>query len=353
VLLVLTVGLVFGHGERAFATPLRRPFVVTPYLIWASVRFGPRGAVLATFASSAGAIVATALERDALSASELHDRLLELQCFMAVAAVTFLILGAAVAERRRLLEFERTAREEALRAVQMRDDFLAIASHELRTPLTPLKLQLDGLIRAFHGDPRMKDRLERAARQAERLARLTDELLDVSRITAGRLELAPKRLELGELVAELLEQHREDASRAGSTLTFERPREEIWVHWDRARLAQAVSGLMENAIRYGLGKPIEVTLAEVEGTVEVAVRDEGVGIESSAHGRIFERFERAAGARGVGGLGLGLYVVRAIARAHGGDVTVSSTQGAGSVFTLRLPRTVEVRRGAQPSSVTL
>jgi signal transduction histidine kinase len=216
-----------------------------------------------------------------------------------------------------------------------------------------LKLQLDGLIRAFHGDPRMKDRLERAARQAERLARLTDELLDVSRITAGRLELAPKRLELGELVAELLEQHREDASRAGSTLTFERPREEIWVHWDRARLAQAVSGLMENAIRYGLGKPIEVTLAEVEGTVEVAVRDEGVGIESSAHGRIFERFERAAGARGVGGLGLGLYVVRAIARAHGGDVTVSSTQGAGSVFTLRLPRTVEVRRGAQPSSVTL
>jgi signal transduction histidine kinase len=346
VLLVLTVAFVFGHGEGAFATPIGRPFVVTPYLIWATVRFGPRGAVLATFVASAGAIVATALQRDGLSPAKLHDRLLELQCFMAIAAVTFLILGAAIAERWHLLELEREAHAEALRAVRVRDDFLAIASHELRTPLTPLKLQLDGLIRAFDGDARMKDRLERAARQADRLARLTEQLLDVSRISAGRLELNPERFELGELIVGLLEQQREDANRAGSTISFERPATPTWVRWDRERSAQAFSGLIANAIRYGRGKPIEVTLVEAGGLMGVEVRDHGIGIESTAHARIFERFERGVTARGHGGLGLGLYLVREIVRAHGGDVIVSSTPGIGSVFTLRLPREIGVGSGA-------
>jgi signal transduction histidine kinase len=345
VLLVLTVAFVFGHGEGAFATPIRRPFVVMPYLIWATARFGPRGAVLATFVASAGAILATALQPDELSATKLHDRLLELQCFMAVAAVTFLILGAAVAERGRLLAFERAAHAEALRAVRVRDDFLAIASHELRTPLTPLKLQLDSLIRAFDGDARIKERLERAARQTERLVRLTEDLLDVSRITAGRLELEPQRLDLGELVSELLERHREEASRAGSSVSFDRPGAPTWVRWDRARTLQAVSGLITNAIRYGRGKPIEVKIVEAAELVSVAVKDQGVGIEPSAHERIFERFERAAAARGYGGLGLGLYLVREIAKAHGGDITLSSTPDIGSVFTLRLPREIVQRSG--------
>ncbi len=350
-LLVLTVGLAFGHGEGVFGSPFRRPFVVTPYLIWATVRFGPRGATVATFIASAGAIAATALQRNALTATLLHDRLLELQCFMAVASVTFLILGAAVAERRRLLEFERAAHAEALRAIRVRDDFLAIASHELRTPLTPLKLQLDGLIRAFDGDARLKERLVRASRQTERLARLTDELLDVSRIASGRLEIETERLDLTEIVVELLDHLGEDAARAGSPLHFERI-EPTWVCWDRARTGQAVTGLLSNAIRYGRGKPIDVAITETTNTVEVIVRDQGVGIEPAAHTRIFERFERAAAARAYGGLGLGLYVVREIARAHGGDVSVSSTPGVGSVFTLRLPRNVNPDSGAtaEPAS---
>jgi signal transduction histidine kinase len=340
VLLVLTVAFVFDHDHGAFASPIRRPFLVTPYFIWAALRFGPRGATLATFIASAGAIAATAWQRGALSATELHDRLLELQCFMAVAAVTFLVLAAAVAERRRLLELERAAHAEARRAVQVRDDFLAIASHELRTPLTPLRLQLDGLVRAFDGDARLKDRLERAARQTERLARLTDDLLDVSRMAAGRLDLDVERFDAAPLIAEALELYREDAVRAGSTLTFERP-DPIWVVWDRARAVQAVSAMLSNAIRYGEGKPIVVTLRRDEGHVELTVLDHGVGIEPGAQARIFERFERAASARAYGGLGLGLYVAREIAQAHGGEVSVTSTPARGSSFTLRLP--VEVR----------
>lgn len=349
-LLLSTVAFVFAHGEGAFGTPLRRPVVVMPYLIWATVRFGPRGAIVATFLASAGAIAATALQRGALTTVALHDRLLELQCFMAVAAVTFLILGAAVAERRRLLDFERAAHAEALHAVRVRDDFLAIASHELRTPLTPLKLQLDGLLRAFDGDPRLRDRLERAARQTERLARLTDDLLEVSRIAAGRLDLDPQRFDLAEVLSELLERLQDDAAHAGSAIHFERP-EATWVVWDRTRAVQAISAMLSNAIRYGRGKPIEVRLTAGPTIVEVAVRDEGAGIDPAAQARIFERFERAAAARGFGGLGLGLYVAREIARAHGGDIEVSSTPGEGSLFTLYLPR--ETVRGAgapQPSA---
>jgi signal transduction histidine kinase len=336
-LLGSTVLLVFAHGEQAFATPLRRPFVVMPYLIWAAVRFGPRGATVATFSASAGAIAATALNRRELSPAGLHERLLELQCFMGVAAVTFLILAAAVAERRRLFELERAAHAEALRAVRVRDDFLAIASHELRTPLTPLQLQLDGLLRVFDGDARIKDRLERASRQTGRLARLTEELLDVSRIASGRLELRIERFDLTAVVVELLDQQREAAIRAGSSIALD-PMAPAWVRWDRVRTAQAVSGLITNAIRYGRGKPIEVTVSGTEDAVEIAVKDQGVGIEPEAQAKIFERFERAAAARAYGGLGLGLYVVREIARAHGGDVSVTSELGAGSVFRLRLPR---------------
>jgi signal transduction histidine kinase len=336
-LLATTVTLVFGHGAQAFATPLRRPFVVMPYLIWAAVRFGPRGATLATFGASAGAVAATALNRDGLSPAALHDRLLELQCFMAVAAVTFLMLGAAIAERRRLFELERAAHAEARRAVRVRDDFLAIASHELRTPLTPLQLQLDGLLRVFDGDARLRDRLERASRQTARLARLTEELLDVSRIASGRLELRIERFDLAALVADLLDQQRESAMKAGSQISLE-PGLPAWVRWDKVRAAQAVSGLVANAIRYGRGKPIEVTLSATDDVVEVSVKDQGVGIELSAQSKIFERFERAAAARAYGGLGLGLYVVREIARAHGGDVSVTSEPGAGSVFKLRVPR---------------
>lgn len=338
-LLLATVWLVFGRGEQAVLSPLRQPYLVMPLLIWAAMRFGPRGAALATFLCSAGAIWGTALGQDPLAGGTLHERLLELQGFVSVLSITFLCLGAATVERHVLLEQERVARAESERAVRVRDDFLAVASHELRTPITPLKLQLEGLRHmADKLDERVRERIDRAVRQTERLARLAEGLLDVSRLAAGRLELEPEEVDLNEVVDEVVDDLRDEASRAQSTVRVTRA-ESAHGRWDRTRVAQAVGNLLSNALKYGKGLPIEIEVRVQARSFQVEVRDAGIGIDPGSHARIFERFERAVPAKEYGGLGLGLYVAREIARAHHGEIRVTSETGHGSTFTLVLPRT--------------
>jgi signal transduction histidine kinase len=340
-MLVLTLYLVFGQGPDAVGAPLRQLHMVLPILIWAAVRFGPHGASTAAFLTSVGAVWGTVLGLGPLGADTLHERLLVLQGFMAVASVTFLTLGAVTAERRRLFDRERTARLESERAVSVRDDFLAVASHELRTPITPLKLQLEALLRAADGlEARLRERVERALRQTERLARIAEGLLDVSRLASGHLELEPEQVDLAEIVREVVDQMQDEAARAKSPIRVATGGPETG-HWDRVRSAQVISNLLSNAIKYGRGRPIDVEVLASAGWAEVVVRDEGLGIETEALERIFHRFERAASARKYAGLGLGLYVAREIARAHGGDIVVTSAPNQGSTFTLRLPRSPE------------
>jgi len=338
VLLVATIWLVFGRSEHAVFSPLRQPYLVMPLLIWAAMRFGPRGAALATFLCSAGAIWGTAIGHGALGGATLHESLLELQGFVSVLSITFLCLGAATVERHVLLEQERVARAESERAVRVRDDFLAVASHELRTPITPLKLQLEGLRHmAENLDERARERVDRAVRQTERLARLAEGLLDVSRLASGRLDLEPEEVDLNDLVGEVVDDLRDEANRSGSAVRVVRA-ESALGRWDRTRIAQAVSNLLSNALKYGKGLPVEVEVHVQARSFHVAVRDGGIGIEPGSYERIFERFERAVPAKSYGGLGLGLYVAREIARAHHGEIRVTSEEGQGSTFTLVLPR---------------
>jgi signal transduction histidine kinase len=302
------------------------------------VRFGPRGAAAATFFSSSGAVLGTALGHGSFVRRTLHAGLFELQSFMAVVATTFLILAAVTAERQRLLERERLAREDAERDVVRREEFLAIVSHELRTPLTPLELQLEAVLRAVPaGQEALRQRIERAKRQSSRLVRLVEDLLDSSRLAGGRLDLFPEHFECEKLALESIDQARDEAARVGSTLSLrvEGPTDG---HWDRQRTGQAMANLLSNAIKYGRGGPIELALSGSAEYLDISCTDRGIGIEASSLSRIFERFERAAPLRNLGGLGLGLYVAREIARAHSGDISVESTLGAGSTFTLRLPR---------------
>ena len=174
-------------------------------------------------------------------------------------------------------------------------------------------------------------------RQVSRLANLTRELLDVSRITGGSLKLEPEELDLVPLVNEVADRCSEDLARSGSTLSLELP-EHLRGTWDSLRVDQVFQNLLSNAIKYGEGKPIAISLEAYEGTVQFQIRDQGIGISAEDQERIFDRFERVANARYYGGFGLGLWIVRQVLVAMGGSISVESELGLGATFTVTLPR---------------
>jgi PAS domain S-box-containing protein len=231
-------------------------------------------------------------------------------------------------------------------AIRVRDEFLSIASHELRTPLTPLQLQLQRLLGARHKSliesmpvDKLKSVLARCARQVERLAGLIDDLLDVSRISSGRLRLEiDGPVDLGELVRDVVNRHTEELSRAACPLVVESPEDPVVGTWDRRRLEQVVENLVSNAIKYGAGTAIQIAVADGVDQAVLRVKDQGIGIPPEKLDKVFDRFERAVSARAYGGLGLGLYITRQIVEAHRGSIRVESEAGRGATFTVELPK---------------
>jgi PAS domain S-box-containing protein len=232
---------------------------------------------------------------------------------------------------------------ESQRAVRLRDEFLAVASHELKTPLTPLRLQLQGLrrlVEAPGNEPVPPERLLRAVRgcesQVRKLAGLVNDLLDVAKLAQGRLPLNLEAVDLRAVVGEVLEQLSAEAVRAGCRVEVgDGP--PVVGRWDRLRLEQVVTNLLTNAMKYGAGRPIHVTVGWAHGMARLAVRDEGIGIAPEHRGRIFGKFERAVSERHYGGLGLGLHITQQIVGALGGSILVESEVGRGSTFTVELP----------------
>jgi PAS domain S-box-containing protein len=231
---------------------------------------------------------------------------------------------------------------EAQKAIGLRDGFLQVAAHELRTPVTALKLNAQALLararREEAWSERTVARLAGLERGVSRLGMLVDELLDISRVTSGRLVLHPEEVDLAELLREVAERSRSEAGRAGCALRVLVPGPVV-SRWDRLRLEQVLSNLLSNAFKYGAGRPVEVALSASEARALLKVRDEGIGIDPAVHERIFERFERAVSDRHYGGLGTGLWMTREIVNAMGGCIRVESAPGQGATFTVELPRT--------------
>jgi PAS domain S-box-containing protein len=231
--------------------------------------------------------------------------------------------------------------DQARVAIRARDEFLQVASHELKTPLTTLQLQLELLPRTLEKagikDERLTEKLATATIQTKRLGRLIDSLLDVSRITAGKVMLELEPFELTELVREVAARYRTEARVVGSELAV-RADGPIDGRWDRLRVEQIVSNLLSNAIKYGAGKPVELRVEPGDERVHISVTDRGIGIARDDLARIFGRFERAVSLRHYGGLGLGLFIARQFVEAHGGTLIAESVPGAGSTFTAVLPR---------------
>lgn len=233
--------------------------------------------------------------------------------------------------------------ETAQKAVEVRDSFLSIASHELKTPITSLKLHIQMTkreVKPAEGklpDPgKLLHVLNRSEQQINRLARLVDDLLDVSRIEAGKLTLFPERVNLADLVRDVVDRYSDQARAAGCWLQVECDGN-AFVRCDPFRMDQVVVNLLSNALKYGKGKPVRLRVGNEGGTVKLRVEDNGIGIRPERIDKIFERFERAEVHAGITGLGLGLYIVRSIVEAHGGEIFVESRVGQGSCFTLAVP----------------
>ncbi|HVY39432.1 MAG TPA: MASE1 domain-containing protein [Polyangia bacterium] len=318
----------------------RGTYLLAPVLIWAAVRFEQRGVTITLLLLCTIGVSGALQRQGVVDGDTLHDRLLFIQGYAVVTAASMLMLGAALAERRA--------------AIGARDEFISIASHELKTPLTALKLRLGSAERAARRlsqadaiNPQVDKVLRSvvaAGATADRLDALVDDLLDVSRLSAGRLALRLESFDAGGLLADVAGRAREQAAEVGSTidLLVAGP---IVGAWDRSRLEQVVTNLLSNAIKYGMGKPIRLGAEALGDRVRIWVEDAGPGIARADQQRIFQAFERLANAQRVGGLGLGLYIGQQIAAAHGGALAVESEPGHGARFTLELPRAPRLRPG--------
>lgn len=225
---------------------------------------------------------------------------------------------------------------EAREALRVREEFLSIAAHEIRTPVTSIHLAAQALGNKEPTTAMKRRLLGVIEREDRRLARLVDDLLDVGRIRSGHLELELGRVDLAQVVRDVVERLGPQSARSGSELSVSTAGQAVGT-WDRSRLEQVVDNLLSNAIKFGRGKPIVLEVRVQGGRAVLRVTDQGAGIPEHLQGRIFEPFERAVRERMYGGLGLGLYIVRTIVEALGGTVRVRSAPGAGATFTVELP----------------
>src|SRR5438094_360103 len=241
----------------------------------------------------------------------------------------------AFRERDRLLQ-------KADQAARAREEFLSMASHDLRSPLSTLQLQSRGLLlharreqTVFAG--RMVNGLERIDRNVVRINNFVNSLLDVSRFEASQLDLCPSDVDLAVIVPEILERSKEQLEQAGCLPTLTSCGSLIG-RWDPMRLEQIITNLLDNAMKYGRGKPIELTIESEGDNAILSIQDHGPGIKPEDQERIFDKATRGTGSTHVRSFGFGLWIVRTIVAASGGSVRVTSQPNRGATFTVVLPR---------------
>lgn len=249
---------------------------------------------------------------------------------------------------------ERVAAEEALKTdARRKDEFLAMLAHELRNPLAPIRTGLQ-LLHLCRDDPEtMSTTLEMMNRQLQQLVRLIDDLLDVSRITRGKIELRKEPCELATILSVAIESSRPFIEEAGVELTVSTPKQPVELHADAARLSQVFSNLLTNSAKYtDRGGHIWLTAELDAGQVLVRVRDDGIGIELDKLTLVFEMFTQVhSQERSRGGLGIGLSLVHALVARHGGSVEARSDGlGKGSEFVVRLPVVAARTTSLEPQS---
>lgn len=259
--------------------------------------------------------------------------------------VKFIGINIDLTEQKSIEQRLRLTEANLLHALSVRDEFMAIASHELKTPLQSLKLQSQlyqrGIIRndpSVYTEEKITNMLDRNSKQIDRLTRLVDDMLDISRIRTGKLSLRKEPCDLGSMLMDVIGRTREQFEISGSGQPRIEHIEKAIGEWDPLRIDQVMINIINNAIRYGQGKPITISIKNYQECVRITVADQGLGIASSDIEKIFERYERGLLSREVSGLGLGLFITKQIVNAHGGKIWVESEIGKGSTFFVDLPR---------------
>ena len=325
-LLVLAVGLIvflglFHADERSY--PIT--YLVFPPLIWASLRFGQRGATSAMFALTILAIVGTIQALASFLPGRLSMSLLLLQSFMGIIAVTSMILAAFMAERREL--------------EQRKDEFISMVSHELKTPLTTIQGYTELLHGRFaqQGNQEALLYISKMAAQIGKLSKLIADLLDISKIQAGKLAFAKETVDIDLLVREVVEDLQHTTSQHQISIEGIAQRE---IAGDRERLGQVLINLITNAMKFSpRAERIAVHLSHTHDTLTVSVQDFGIGIPKAHQQMVFERFYRVYSDQDktYPGLGIGLYIAHQIIERHRGKMWVESVEGQGSTFSFSLP----------------
>jgi PAS domain S-box-containing protein len=245
-----------------------------------------------------------------------------------------------ITERKRVERALMRSEEQLKDADRRKDEFLAMLAHELRNPLAPIANAVH-LLHQDHGDPRVQQQARAIIeRQTARLARLVDELLEVSRITTGRIRLHMEQVALSGVVERAVETVRPLVEQHQHALVVSLPPQPVWLHADVTRLEQVLVNLLNNAAKYtDDGGRIDLTIRTELNDVVLTVRDNGIGIDKDLLPRVFDLFTQAERSldRSRGGLGIGLSLVQRLVSMHAGTVTAKSVVGEGSEFVVRLP----------------
>jgi signal transduction histidine kinase/ActR/RegA family two-component response regulator len=337
VLIASAVGVFGGLYPPTRDLPLA--FVCIPPLVWTAFRLAQRETAVALLVVLWVATWGTLRETGPFATMTPFSRLLVLQAFMSTMAAMAMSIAALVAEQKRTLASAVQARAEAEAASRAKDDFLAMLGHELRNPLSAITTAVYVLDKTGALDQKAIRVRDIIAGQVAQLARLVDDLLDVTRITAGKITLRMKRVDLSLLVSKALDAVHATGLTGGHAISYNGS--PAWVRADEARVQQMVNNLVSNALKYTPpGGTVRITVATEDASAVLRVEDTGIGIPADLLPRVFDLFTQ--GDRGLdraqGGLGIGLTIVKRIAEMHGGSVEAASRgTGRGTAFTVRIP----------------
>lgn len=358
-LLCVVTWTIFQSSQAMTGPNYLLAFFTLTILIWVAVRLGPRETITAVLLCAGIAIWGT-LQGSGPFADGAQHGLLLLQAFIAVIAVTALVLAVGVAERRRaeheLDELNRTLerriqdRTSTLQATveqlqefnQLKTAFVGIVSHELRTPLTSIKSLSENLLEGVAGplNEKQKYYASRIQLNTDRLTRMLNELLNLSRIETGKMELRPTVLSLQELLTELVEVFQPLAQRKSITMDVGSMESMPKVRVDRDKLYEVLANLLENAIKFTpSGGRVHIDARVLDDRhIKMNVSDTGCGISEEHMSKIFDKFYRVEPGSGpVPGSGLGLAIAKGLVELHGGTIGVESAPGQGSHFYFTLP----------------